>query len=126
MATTLTNLDNTGDIDTFVRNYRDSLKTQYDTTVANVEQQKANDEASIMAAANAKGMMYSNFPQRDKIKYQTSTYLPNLTKAYNTYQTGLSDLRSKAADLSNNVTTIEQAISDLDKYNTPVYYPSSS
>lgn len=126
MATTLTNLDNTGDIDTFVRNYRDSLKTQYDTTVANVEQQKANDEASIMAAANAKGMMYSNFPQRDKIKYQTSTYLPSLTKAYNTYQTGLSNLRSKAADLSNNITTIEQAISDLDKYNTSVHYPSSS
>jgi len=125
MAITFTTLDETPDANTFIQNYRDSLQGQYDASVANIEQQKVNDEASIMSNANSKGMMYSNLPQRDKIKYQTSTYLPNLVTARNTYQSGIDTLRSKAAGLANNVTTIEQAIKDLNDYNTSVYYPST-
>ena len=126
MAITLTNLDDTPDINSFIENYRNALQEQYDTSVANVEQQKSNDEATIMSNANVKGALYSNFPQRDKLKYQTSTYLPNLTTAQNTYQTGKDALRTKAVELANNITTIEQAIQDLNDYNTSVYYPSSS
>ena len=126
MAITLTNLDDTPDINSFIENYRNALQEQYDTSVANVEQQKSNDEATIMSNANVKGALYSNFPQRDKLKYQTSTYLPSLATAQNTYQTGKDALRTKAVELANNITTIEQAIQDLNDYNTSVYYPSSS
>lgn len=126
MAITLNSLDNTGDVNTFVTNYRDALKNQYDASVAEIENQKNIDETNIMSNANVKGSMYSNFPQRDKMKYQTSTYLPSLAKANTTYQSGIDSLRTKAADLANNITTIEQAIADLNDYNTSVYYPSSS
>ena len=126
MVATITNLDGTADIDSFVKNYRDSLQEQYDSAVANIENQKKLDETSIMSNANVKGSLYSNFPQRDKIKYQTTTYLPNLVSAKNTYQSGIDTLRTKAAELANNITTIEQAIQDLNDYNTTVYYPSSS
>lgn len=126
MAITFNNLDGTGDTNAFIQNYRDSLQNQYNSAVANIENQKEIDETSIMSNANSAGMMYSNLPQRDKLKYQTTTYLPNLAEAQNSYQTGVDALRSKAVELSNNISTIEQAIADLNKYNTSVYYPSSS
>lgn len=124
MAITLNNLDGTANVNDFVNNYRNALQTQYDTSVANIENQKTLDEASIMSNANTRGSMYSNFPQRDKMKYQTTTYLPSLVSARNTYQSGIDSLRAKAAELANNTTTLEQAIADLNTYNTSVYYPS--
>ena len=126
MATELNNLDGTANINDFITSYRQALQDQYDTTTANIENQKKLDETSIMSNANVKGSLYSNFPQRDKIKYQATTYLPNLVSAKNTYQSGIDSLRSKATELANNITTIEQAIQDLNDYNTSVYYPSSS
>ena len=126
MAIELNNLDGTANTDDFIASYRQALQDQYDTAVANAENQKKLDETSIMSNANVKGSLYSNFPQRDKIKYQTNSYLPSLTNARNTYQSGIDALRSKAVDLANNITTIEQAIQDLNDYNTSVYYPSSS
>ena len=126
MAIELNNLDGTVNTDDFIASYRQALQDQYDTAVANAENQKKLDETSIMSNANVKGSLYSNFPQRDKIKYQTNSYLPSLTNARNTYQSGIDALRSKAVDLANNITTIEQAIQDLNDYNTSVYYPSSS
>lgn len=124
MAINLPNLDGVSDVDTFIQNYRNSLQEQYDAAVANIENQKRLDEASIMSRANTAGSMYSNFPAREKMKYQTSTYMPALVSARNTYQTGLDKLRSNAVDVSNNIKTIEQAIADLNQYDTSVYYPS--
>ena len=99
----------------FVKNYRDALKNAYTANVSQIEQQKRNDEASIMAQANAKGMMYSNFPERSKMQYQSQTYLPKLQSAFTTYQTGLDKLRSNAVNTYNNIKSIEEAIRDLNK-----------
>ena len=102
-------------INDFVKNYRDSLDRSYAANVAQLEQQRRNDEASIMAQANARGMMYSNFPERAKMQYSANTYLPNLSKAFTTYQTGLDKLRSNAVATYNNIKSIEDAISDLNR-----------
>ena len=80
---------NEDQIKDFYQNYRDSLDRQYQTGIANLEQQRRNDQASIMGGANKMGMLYSNFPQRDKIKYDQGNFQPNLVKLYQGYQTGL-------------------------------------
>lgn len=100
-------------INDFVKNYRDSLDRSYAANVSQLEQQRRNDEASIMAQANARGMMYSNFPERSKMQYEAQTYLPNRQKLFTTYQTGLDKLRSNAVNVYNNIKSIEDAISDL-------------
>lgn len=97
----------------FYQNYRDSLDRQYQTGVANLDQQRRNDYASIMGAANKMGMLYSNFPQRDKIKYDQQNYQPNLIKLYQPYQTGLQKLRSNIINYQNQVKNIQEAINEL-------------
>lgn len=103
------------DINKFIKNYRDALQAQYDTSVAALNQQRNNDFASIMSGANKSGMMYSNFPQRSKIQYDTQTYRPSIAKAYQSYQTALDKLRSNAIGLYNQNKTIQEAIDDLNK-----------
>lgn len=115
MVLSLQSLDNMGNIDDFVKAYRDSLLNQYNTTLSSLQNNKRLEEANIMSAANQKGMMYSNFPQRAKMQYQTSTYLPGITDARTSYQTGLDKLRSNAVDVANNIKSIEEAIADLNK-----------
>ena len=100
-------------VNDFIKAYRDSLRDNYTANVNQIEQQRRNDEASIMANANRAGMMYSNFPARDKMKYEAETYLPNRQSAFTSYQTGLDKLRSNAVNAYNNIRSIEDAISDL-------------
>lgn len=97
----------------FYQNYRDSLDRQYQTGVANLDQQRRNDYASIMSGANKMGMMYSNFPQRDKIKYDTQSYRPNLVKLYQGYSTGLDKLRQNMVNYQNTAKSIQEAIDEL-------------
>ena len=103
------------DINQFIKNYRESLAQQYDAGVATLDQQRKNDFASIMSGANKAGMMYSNFPQRSKIQYDTSTFYPILIKARQSYQTGLDKLRANAINLYNQNKTIAEAIADLNE-----------
>lgn len=103
------------DINQFVRSYRDMLKRNYDDEVSAIEQRNRNDRASIMAQANKRGMMYSNFPERSKMQYSTDTYLPNLRKAYTTYQTGLDKLRSNALGSYNAIKGLQDQINDLNE-----------
>lgn len=103
------------DINQFIKNYRDSLQSQYDAQTAALNQQRKNDFASIMAGANKAGMMYSNFPQRSKIQYDTQTFYPSAVKTYQSYQTALDKLRSNAVNLYNQNKTIQEAIDDLNK-----------
>ena len=103
------------DINQFVRSYRDMLKRNYDDEVSAIEQRNRNDRASIMAQANKRGMMYSNFPERSKMQYSTDTYLPNLRKAYTTYQTGLGKLRSNALGSYNAIKGLQDQINDLNE-----------
>lgn len=115
---TFPNLDGSANVDEFIKAYRTSLIRQYDANRALIDNNRDISEANIMGSANARGMMYSNFPQRDKLKYQTSTYMPNIVTARNTYQTGVDKMRSDAVNVANSIRTIEQAIADLNKYGT--------
>lgn len=100
-------------IKSFYQNYRDSLDRQYQTSIANLDQQRRNNQASIMSNANRMGALYSNFPQRDKIKYDTDTYQPNLVKMYQSYQTGLDKLRKNMVNYQNSIRSIQEAINEL-------------
>lgn len=106
-------MDSSNYVDPYLQAYRDSLKEQYDAAVANIEQQRDNDFANIMAQANTKGMMFSNFPERSKYQYDTGTYTPNIIKTRQTYQTGLDKLRTTGANLANQIRSIEEKIADL-------------
>lgn len=106
-------MDNPNYVDPYIQAYRDSLQEQYDATKANIDQQRSNDFATLMAQANTKGMMYSNFPERSKIQYDTGTYIPAVVNARSTYQTGLDKLRSSGVQLANQIRTIEEKIADL-------------
>lgn len=105
-------LDGTN-VNQFVDNLRESLKGSYDAATKNIENQRNLDEQAIMSQANKGGVLFSNFPEREKIKYQTGTYLPNLASAQTTYQTGLQKIQSSTIDLANQIRSVEEAIADL-------------
>lgn len=100
-------------VDPFINAYRDSLERQRDLSMQNLENQRRLDQRSIMTGANKAGMMYSNFPQRDKIKYDTQTYMPSQIKIQQGYQTGLQKLRENIINTSNQLKSINEAIADL-------------
>lgn len=100
-------------IDPFINAYRDSLQQQRDLAMQNLDNTRRNDYASIMSTANTAGALYSNFPQRDKIKYDTQTYQPNQIKIQQSYQTGLDKLRSNIISTANQLKTINEAIAEL-------------
>lgn len=103
------------DINQFIKNYRDSLQAQYDAGVNDLGQQRRNDFATIMSGANKAGMLYSNFPQRSKIQYDTQTFYPSAIKARQSYQTALDKLRENAINLYNQNKSIAEAIADLNE-----------
>lgn len=102
-------------INDFITNYRNALQTQQEASQEALKQQRANDYASIMSNANRAGMMYSNFPARDKVKYDTQTFYPAAIKAYQQYQTALDKVRANAINLWNQNKTIQEAIADLNE-----------
>lgn len=104
------------DIDLFIKNYRDSLKAQRDSNLKQLQQNRRSYFTSIMGGANRRGMMYSNFPQRDKLKYDTGVFMPAMVKNQQSYQTGLDTLRNNAVNLWNKLKAYNEAISDLDEY----------
>lgn len=106
-------MDSKDYVDPYIQAYRDSLQEQYDAAKANIDQQRANDFAVMMAQANTKGMTYSNFPERSKIQYDTGTYMPAIVKARSSYQTGLDKLRSSGVQLANQIRSLEEKIADL-------------
>lgn len=100
-------------LDPFIIAYRDSLQQQRDLANQQLEAQRRNDFTSIMSGANKVGMMYSNFPAREKIKYDTQTYQPNLIKVQQSYQTGLDKLRANTVKMANQLNSINRAIEEL-------------
>lgn len=102
-------------VDPFITQYRDAIERQRDLSTQYIDNQRRNDFAGIMSGANTAGMMYSNFPERSKIQYNATTYTPNMLKVQDTYRTGLDKLRSNTIDLHNQLTSINEAISDLNK-----------
>lgn len=100
-------------VDPFINAYRDSLERQRDLSLQNLNNQRRLDQRSIMTSANKSGMLYSNFPQRDKIKYDARTYMPGQIKIQQGYQTGLQKLRENIINTSNQLKSINEAIADL-------------
>lgn len=101
------------EVDGFINAYRDSLQRQRDLSMQNLDATRRNEQRSIMSSANTAGALYSNFPQRDKIKYDTATYMPNQAKINQTYQTGLQKLRQNIVNTSNQLRSINEAIAEL-------------
>lgn len=97
----------------FYKNYRESLSSQYENAKNSLEQQRKNAQASIMSGANKAGMMYSNFPERAKIQYDTGTYQPAAIKLNTTYRTGLDTLRNNILKYQNSIADIQDAIAHL-------------
>lgn len=102
-------------VDPFITQYRDALERQRDLSNQNLDNTRRNDFRAIMGNANTTGMLYSNFPERSKIQYDTSNYMPSQTKIQTTYQTGLDKLRSNVVNLSNQLKNVNDAISDLNQ-----------
>lgn len=100
-------------VDPFINAYRESLDRQKELAMQNLDAQRRKDYATIMGGANKAGMMYSNFPQRSKIQYDTQTYMPSQVKIQSTYQTGLQKLRENIINTSNQLKTINDAIAEL-------------
>jgi DNA repair ATPase RecN len=100
-------------LDEFVKNYREALDRQYETNSQALAQQRENTQRSIMAGANKMGMLYSNFPVRDKMIYDQQTYLPSQVKLQQTYRTGLDKLRENYASMSNQLKNLNEAIAEL-------------
>lgn len=103
------------DTKNFFENLRDAYKVQYDTQRNLLDEQRRQQQAATMSQANTAGMLYSNFPQRTMLQYDTQTYNPALVKLRSGYQTGLDDLRSKGTQLANSILTTQEAISDLNQ-----------
>ena len=97
----------------FYQNYRDSLDRQYQTAVQSLDQQRKNNQATIMGGANKAGMLYSNFPARAKIQYDQQNYQPAQIKLQSSYQTGLDALRNNMLKYQNSIAEIQESIAHL-------------
>lgn len=102
----------------FINAYRDALGRQRDLNKQSIENNRRNQYQNIMGSANALGMMYSNFPERAKMLYDTNTYMPALTENQTTYQTGIDKLRSNTVNYLNQLKDINDAIADLSTSST--------
>lgn len=103
----------TEQIKDFYQNYKDSLDRQYQSATQSLAQQRKNAQASIMSSANKAGMLYSSWPARQKIQYDTTTYMPAVTKLHSTYQTGLDALRNNILKYQNSIAEIQDSIAHL-------------
>jgi hypothetical protein len=101
----------------FYQNYRDSLDRQYQSALQSLEQQRKNAQTAIMGGANKAGMLYSNFPARDKIRYDQETYQPAQIKLQSSYQTGLDALRNNMLKYQNSIAEIQESIAHLNSMN---------
>lgn len=108
---------NTGeDVNEFYKNYREALEAQRSSNLKQLEQQRRNDFASIMSGANRRGMLYSNFPEREKIKYNVGTYFPAVQKVNTSYMTGLDSLRANMVNFLNQKKAYDEAAAELSTY----------
>lgn len=99
----------------FIKNYRQALQTQREAALTQLDQERANQQEAIMSGANTRGMLYSNFPARTKIQYDTQTYYPQMAKINTAYQTGLDTLRNNAVNYLNTIRQYQEKIADLNE-----------
>lgn len=99
----------------FIDTYRDYMEQQRDKDFQNLDVARKNDFTNIMSGANKLGMMYSNFPERAKYQYDTSTYDPGRIKIQQTYQTGLDALQSNLVKYVNQLAEINESTNELNQ-----------
>lgn len=96
------------EINSFIEEYRNALGRQRDMSLQALENERRNQYQNIMSNANKAGMMYSNFPERTKMQYDTSVYEPNVIKAQTAYQTGLDTLRNNVTSTYNKIKELQE------------------
>lgn len=111
-TTTMTTLTGV-EVDPFIKNYREALAAQQQASIDSINQERQNQQESIMANANSRGLMYSNFPARTKIQYDTNTYYPALEQINNSYRTGLDTIRQNISNNYNTIASLKQQIKHL-------------
>lgn len=104
----------------FIESYRNALGRQRDLGMQSLEASRRNAFQNIMASANTGGMMYSNFPARAKMQYDTGTYMPNRAEVENTYQTGLDSLRNNVVKAINTAAEYQEAANASNAANDPL------
>lgn len=114
----LTEVEDIQTVDPYIQRFRDAMTRSRDSSIIELNQQRENDFANIMAQANKAGMLYSNFPARTKTQYNVSTYNPNLIKIQSAYTTGLNDLRNKGVELANYLRGAQESIDDYAYYSS--------
>lgn len=103
------------EINPFIKNYREALEAQREAALTQLDQERANQQEAIMSGANTRGLLYSNFPARTKMQYDTQSYLPNVAKVNTSYQTGLDTLRNNAVNYLNTIRQYQEKIADLNE-----------
>lgn len=103
-------------VEPFMQRYRDAMARNRDAATMQLNQQRENQQGIIMGNANTAGMLYSNFPTRDKMQYDVNTYNPSLIKIQSAYTTGLNDLRNKGVELANYLRATQESIDDYNYY----------
>ena len=101
-----------GDLGSFMDNYRRALEAQKTADTNTLNNQRNLDYTGIMVGANRRGLLHSNFPARDKLKYDTMSYEPALTKIQTSYQTGLDTLYNNAAKYLNQIKSYREKTAD--------------
>lgn len=101
-----------GDLGSFMDNYRKALEDQKTADINALDNQRNLDYTGIMVGANRRGLLHSNFPARDKLRYDTMTYDPARVKIQNSYQTGLDTLYNNAAKYLNQIKSYREKTAD--------------
>lgn len=113
-------------IQSFYDKYRDYLANQRDQAFANIKNSRRNAFQDIMSSANSAGMMYSNFPERSKYQYDTSTYYPAINSVQSSYQTGIDRLRSNMINKFNTIADLNDDIASLNKQSQKSSLPTGA
>lgn len=105
--------DNLGD---FMSNYRTALEDQRTADMNALDNQRNLAYTGIMSGANRRGLLHSNFPTRDKLRYDVETYEPARVKIQQSYQTGLDTLYNNAAKYLNQIKKYREQTADINDY----------
>lgn len=101
-----------GDLGSFMDNYRKALEDQRTADINTLDNQRRLDHTGIMVGANRRGLLHSNLPARDKLKYDTMSYDPARVKIQTSYQTGLDTLYNNAAKYLNQIKNYREKAAD--------------
>lgn len=105
--------DNLG---SFMSNYRTALEDQRTADMNALDNQRNLAYTGIMTGANRRGLLHSNFPTRDKLRYDVETYEPARVKIQQSYQTGLDTLYNNAAKYLNQIKKYREQTADINDY----------